>query len=554
MLSRVLLGVVVLGLGVGRAAEPPPPKLAVVIVVDQLRADYLVRFRPYFAEGGFARLLEGGAVFTDAHHRHAITHTAPGHATILSGVHANVHSIVSNDWLDRRAWEMVNAVEDHEFPLVGITPAEMGGTSRLRPEKAGRSPRNCAVTTVGDQLKLRFGAGSKVFAASNKDRSAILLGGKLADGAYWDENGRMVTSRYYRATLPAWVEAFNAQGRVPAKFGATWDRLLAPDIYDRVQGPDDAPGETTDFGFTRTFPKAINGGATTLSPAFYTAFDNSPFSAELLSEFVQQAVREEQLGRHAATDLLCVSFSQVDTVGHNYGPDSHEVMDAVLRLDRVLAGLLDFLDREIGLARCVVLLTADHGVAPLPEHLATRQPAVPAGRVNTAAMDAAVAKALDAAFGPVAKPDYWFTRELMAYHLRPTTLEAKKIGAEEAARVVKQALLALPHIAHAFTRAELLEGSADDDSVLAMCRRSYHAERGRDVVFVVRPYFMIRSNSGVTHGTPYNYETHVPLLWFGAGVPRGLYSERAGIDDVAPTLAALLGVVSPPQAQGRRLF
>jgi len=185
------------------AAEPvaPAPRLAVVISVDQLRADYLIRFRPFFGEGGFKRLLEGGLDFQNNHYRHAVTQTAPGHATILSGAFPNVHGVISNDWLDRDLWEVINNVEDRTSPLVGLSPAD--ASAALLAPKAGRSPRNFQATTVGDELKLRFGDRSKVFAASNKDRSAILLGGKLADSAYWDEAGVMVTSRYYREKVPA---------------------------------------------------------------------------------------------------------------------------------------------------------------------------------------------------------------------------------------------------------------------------------------------------------------------------------------------------------------
>lgn len=552
-IARMLLTFLALN-GMARAAEPAPPKLAVVIAVDQLRADYLVRFRPYFGEGGFKRLLEGGADFRNAHYRHAITQTAPGHALILSGVHSNVHGIIGNEWLDRDSWEVVNSMEDPQSPLVGIAPAEMGPVAAARPEKTGRSLKNFWAPTVTDQVKLRHGSRAKVFAASNKDRSAMLLGGKLADAAYWDENGKMVTSRAYRDTLPAWLEAFNAEKRVPATFGKVWDRLREPAIYDEVQGPDDAPGEETGLGLGRTFPRKITGGKEAISPAFFTAFDNSPFSAEFLGEFVQRALVEEKLGRHEATDVLCVSFSQVDSIGHSYGPDSHEVMDSMLRLDRVLAALFDRIDREVGLAKCVMVLTADHGVAPTPERVQALRPSVPAGRIRTADLDAVATQALNAAFGPLAEREQWFTRDAFAYFLRPAALAAKKIGADEAAKVMKAALLTVPGMAAVFTREEILAGEPEGDSVLARERRSYHAARGRDLLYVLKPYFMIKTGTGTTHGMPYDYDTHVPILFWGAGVPRGVHQERVSVEDIAPTLAALLGVPTPPQAQGRRLF
>lgn len=543
-----------------RAAEAPPAspaqpvRLAVVISVDQLRADYLVRFRPWFVEGGFKRLLAGGADFRNAHYRHSQTVTAPGHATILTGVHANVHGITGNDWLDRATWTGVSNVEDHDAPLLGITPQELGPAAVRNPQKTGRSPRNLKAYTVSDQLKLRYGVNGKVFAASNKDRSAILLGGKLADGAYWDELGVMVSSTYYGQSLPAWVAAFNAEKRVQAYFGRTWERLLPAEIYDAVQGPDDAAGETVDVGFTRTFPKVVNGGESRVSGRYFSAFDASPFSAEFLGEFALRGLREEKLGLHAGTDMFCVSFSQIDSVGHAYGPDSHEVMDSMLRLDRVVAGLLDAIDRQVGLANCVVVLSSDHGVAPLPEHITALRKGVPAGRARVGSMDMAVTQALNSAYGALPENEGWYTRNNGGYHLRPTALAAKKLAADDVAKIVKSAVGQQEFIAAVFTRAELLAIEPAGDTLPEMVRRSYYAPSDRDVVYVLKPYYMDKGGAGTTHGSPYAYDTNVPVVFYGRGVPAGVHAERVGVDDIAPTLAGLLGIPAPPEAKGRRLF
>jgi predicted AlkP superfamily pyrophosphatase or phosphodiesterase len=552
MSLRSCATLLLLSCGSTALAAESAPRLAVVVSVDQLKADHLVRLRPHFGAGGFKRLLADGADFQNCHYRHAITQTAPGHGVILSGVYPNVHSVIGNEWIDRDTWEQVNSVEDRDSPLVGMTPRELGPAAAARPDKTGRSPRNFTAMTVGDQLKARYGADCKVIAASNKDRSAILLGGQRADAAYWDEVGKMVTTRYYRAALPAWVEAFNQERRVFAAFGQTWERLLAPAVYEALVGPDDAPGENDSFGFGRTFPKKVNGGKAEVSPAFFTAFDNSPFSTEVLGAFVQRAVREEKLGQHPGTDLLGVSFSQVDAVGHSYGPDSHEVMDSMLRLDRVLAELFGFFDREIGVGRWVVVLTADHGVASLPER--TVAAGAGGGRVNTRDLDSAVKKALDRAYGPLTADEVWFVRDGSALHLRPAALAQKNVAAAAAAAVAREALARQACVAQAFTREEILAAPPEGDSVLAMVRRSYHAGRGRDVLFVLKPNFIMRNNTGTTHGTPHDYDTHVALLWHGPGVPQGVRTERVGVEDIAPTLAALLGVPAPAGAQGRRLF
>lgn len=555
----VLLSALLLAPVVVRAAEPATtevrPKLAVVISIDQFRGDYLTKFRPYFGEGGFKRLLEGGTEFRDTHYRHSVTQTAPGHATILTGVHANVHGITSNEWTDRASWEQINSVEDRDSPLVGIDPAELGPVAAANPAKTGRSPRNLEAETVGDLLKARYGADTKVFAASNKDRSAILLGGRKADAAYWDENGKMITSRYYRDKLPAWVEAFNAERRPHRMFGQTWDRIADPKLYDQVQGPDDAVGEYEGNGYKRTMPKTVNGGKDTITPAFFQAFDVSPFSAEFLGAFVERAIKEEKLGRNRATDLLCVSFSQIDSCGHMYGPDSHEVMDSILRLDRVLARLLDTIDREVGLARCLIVITADHGVLPVPEQTQAKLGAEAAGRTNLAGVDAAIKKALDAAYGPLGARESWFVRDNSGYHLRPAALAAKNVSAVDAARIARDAMAALPYMAEVYTREELLAIDPNGTTGASMMRRSYRAKSDRDLVFVLKAFFMPGSRVvGTTHGSPYAYDTHVANLWYGAGVRPAIRGERVGVDDIAVTLAGLLGVPVPNNAPGRRLL
>ncbi|MES1168582.1 MAG: alkaline phosphatase family protein, partial [Oleiharenicola lentus] len=253
----VFLGLLVLSL---RAAEQPVPRLVVVISIDQMRADYLERFRPYFGEGGFKRLLEGGADYTNCHYEHAVTKTGPGHATILSGVHANVHGIIANEWLDRSTFIQGNNVEDVNSPLVGLPPRADRYANPTFAAKAGRSPRNFLGVTVGDRLKARYGATAKVFGIADKDRAAILMAGPKADGAYWEEDGVFVTSTYYRPALPDWLVRFNRAFDTPQYFGRVWERALDPAIYDKVQGPDDAPGEQAEDGLATTFPKKVDGG------------------------------------------------------------------------------------------------------------------------------------------------------------------------------------------------------------------------------------------------------------------------------------------------------
>lgn len=535
-----------------RADEPVAPRLVVVISIDQFRYDYLDRFREAFGPDGFRRLREQGTDFRECHYRHAFTKTAPGHAVILSGAQPAVHGIVGNEWVNRQTWETIVGVEDRAAPLVGAPARALVSPGGVLEAKEGRSPRNFLAETVGDVLKARTGGKAKVIAVANKDRAAILLGGHRADGAYWFERGNFVTSQYYRPQLPAWVEAFNREGRVRAYFGRTWDRLLAPEIYERLAGPDAVVGEDPSPGLGVTFPHRVDGGQAEYGNAFLSAFPITPYYSEILAAFAKEAVRAEGLGRDDVTDLLCIGFSQIDYTGHSYGPDSQEIMDSIVRLDRLIAGLLADLDAEVGAGKYVVVFTADHGVAPLPELIAARQPGV-GGRLDHVAITRAVERALDAAFGPLEAPLYWVTRDGTGFHLRPEALAAKRLTAAAAGAVVRDALRPRPEVLVAYTR-EDLTGPGPLDDLGERVRYAYHRERSPDVVYILRPHWVDRARTGTNHGTPHDYDDHVPLVWYGAGIPAAVRTERVGVDNLAPTLSNLLGLPRPAQAAGRSLF
>lgn len=531
------------------------PRLAVVISIDQFRPDYLERYRALFGPGGFKRLMDEGFTFAECRYAHASTKTGPGHATILSGVSPDLHGIIANEWYDVAQKRVVVGVEDTDAPLVGLAPARRSPGGVLE-SRAGRSPRQFLATTVGDQLKLRHRDQARVISVGGKDRAAILMGGKLADGAYWVENGQFVTSRYYREQLPSWVQAFNASGKVDQRFGQTWDRLLAVDLYDRIQGPDDAAGEVSNRnGLTATFPKKIDGGRPQLSPAFYEAFDTTPWANSLLTEFALAAIDAEQLGRDATPDLLCIGYSQPDLAGHAWGPDSHESMDSILRLDQDLAVLLKGVDEKVGLANCVLVVTADHGASPLPERVTTiGKGKIPAGRFDRKNVDDVVNGALTRAFGAVEAQPRWVVRDGNGFHLLPEALTARGVDRTRAVEVVVEALHSFPGIAQVYTRADLAAEPGDGSTLLALARRAYHPARSPDVTFNLAPYYVDFGAQGTTHGLPYDYDRHVPQLWFGAGIRAGQSIEAVGVEDVAPTLAGLLHVSRPPTALGRRLF
>jgi hypothetical protein len=551
MSQRLILPCLVLAAAL-QPLRAEPPALVVAISIDQFRADYLERFRPHFSPGGFRLLMEQGAYFVDCHHRHSLTKTAPGHAVMLTGVHADINGIVGNDWIDRETLKSVSAVGDDSVQPLGLPPSLVAAPPGPDNPATPRSPVRLLVTTVGDELKLARGGQPKVIGIAEKHRAAILMSGKLANAAYFMERGQMISSTYYMTELPGWVRQWNAAGKLDAYFGRVWDRLLPAAAYE-VQGSDDAPGEDEKGGgFGRTFPKKVVGRDNAPGLAFYGSLQNTPFGNELIADFARTAIEQENLGgRPGVTDILCLGFSANDHVGHLYGPDSHEVMDMVLRTDRLLEEFFQFLDRRVGLARCVIVLTADHGIPSMPERIRLLSPHVPAGRIDGAKLLAACEAALNEKFGPLAE-GRWLMRDDASLVIVPAALKAKGLASAAVQAVVRDALLTQECVHTAYTRDQLERGAVDDADGQRMML-SFHRARSGDVFYQAKPYYFSRA-SGSNHGTPYNYDTHVPLLWFGAGVKAGVHPERVGVNDLAPTLARLLGLPAPPRSTGKVLF
>lgn len=529
------------------------PALVVVISIDQFRADYLPRFSRFFGEGGFKLLLERGAHFADCHHAHSQTKTGPGHAVMLSGVHADLHGIIGNDWIDRATLARVSCVGDESAPVVGLPPPSGPRLPGIADPYLGRSPRNLLVSTVGDELKIARGGGPKVIGIANKDRGSILMAGRMADAAYFMESGRMVSSTYYMKELPAWAREWNDAKKTEAYFGKVWARVLPDSEYAR-QGRDDMPGEDAETGqLGNTLPKTVTGGESAPGPRFYDAFKHTPFSNEVIADFARAALEHEQLGKRAGiTDVLCISFSANDHIGHLYGPDSHEIMDNVVRMDRTLAELFAFFDRQVGLQHCTIVLTADHGVSPTPEYIHSINPEIPAGRINGTQLLNAGEAALNNAFGPLKENGRWLVRDDAQFFFHPDALAEKNVASEAAQIVLRDALLTLDFVLAAYTREQLEKGDVRD-ALGRQAMLSFNRERSGDVFFQAKPYFFSRE-SGSNHGTPHSYDTHVPLLWFGVGVKPGVYTERVNVADLAPTLAHILGLPAPPLAKGRILF
>jgi hypothetical protein len=506
---------------VAPAAQPVATRdirLVLLIAVDQFRFDYLTRFRGDYTDG-LKRLLTEGAVFTDANLEHYPTVTAVGHATMLSGATPSVSGIIGNDWFDRASGATVTSVSDSTVTILGAAAGE------------GASPRRLLVSTVGDEIKMssRFSKGAtgapRVLGMSLKDRSAILPTGRGADASYWwdTKTGNFVTSTYYVRELPPWVRAFNDRKAPDTYAGRVWTLLARPTTSVRQ-----LPADHTQ--------------------ALYDGIYGSPFGNDLLVSFADSALTAERLGQRGATDLLSVSFSSNDSVGHTRGPDSPEVRDIAVKTDRVIGRLLSRVDRLVGLQHVLVALTADHGVAPVPE--LSNERGLPGGRMTSKVLFGPIQKVLEAKYGQgkwvlsTAGSSPYLNYELMA-KLRLDRAEVRRTAADAAA--------AVPHVARVYTRDQLQRGEVSTDRIAQRVLRGFNQQRSGDLEILLEPYWMRQVPPGTTHGTPYNYDAHIPLILMGARIKPGEYSDHVALNDLAPTIATLVGVEIPAGSSGRVL-
>ena len=489
-------------------AAAPKPKLVLAIVIDQFRYDYLLRFRADY-NSGFTRLLDHGAVYTNAHYIHATTVTAVGHSTFLSGATPSISGIVGNEWYDRATAKTVTSVSDPETKLI---PAG----------RPGSSPRRLLVSTVGDELKMQ-GGDSKVIGVSIKDRSAILPAGHMADAAYWydNESNQWVTSSYYREELPAWAAGINAQQTYKKYADAKWLPFDAKD--------DSAKPFCT---MTRGTPLRFCG-----------PIEATPWGNEMIESFAEAALSGENLGRHNSTDILAVSFSSNDYVGHAVGPDDPAVRDISIRTDRLLGKLIDAAERRAGAGNVLVVLSADHGVAPIPEVNQSRK--MPAGRIKPAELIEKINSALTARFG---EGKWVLSNSPTMPYLNLPLIEQHKLDPAEVERVAAQAAVSEPHIARVYTRHDVLAGRVQQDPISRAVSLTFFGPRSGDLYIIQEPYYLFDAGSGTSHGTPYDYDSHVPIIFFGAGIKSGIYRQAVAPNDIAPTIAQILGVQEPSGA------
>ena len=488
-------------------AAPKKPKLVLVIAIDQFRYDYLTRYRGEY-HAGFDRLLTRGAVFTNARYRHFPPLTALGHSVILSGAMPSVSGIAGNDWYDRDEGQHVTSVSDSHTQLVGGNGGE------------GASPHRLLVSTIGDELKMADGGQSRVVGISLKDRAAILLVGHMADGAYWFDpiSGNFVSSTYYLRDLPGWVKDFNHSRPAEKYRGLTWLNHKLPESLKELYGTSDE------------------------SP-----LESSPFGNELVELLAERAVAAEQLGRRDFTDVLAISFTSNDKVGHDYGPDSPEEHEVTVCADQLIEKLFQTVDRQVGLDNVLVVLTGDHGAAPSPEVNALRK--MPGGRITPDTLKQVAQAALEKKYGA---GDWVAGNWDGSVYLNQSLIARQKLDPAEVDRAAAQALMAMPHVARVYTREEIARGEMLQDDIGRLITNGFNVRRGPDIEVVTDPYWFV-SDKPASHTSPYGYDVHVPVILMGPDIRAGRYDQSIAVNDIAPTLATILDVETPSGSAGRVL-
>ena len=506
-----------------------PPKLVVGIVVDQMRTDYIYRYWDNFGEGGFKRLIGEGTFLRDAHYNYMPTVTGPGHASIYTGTTPSLHGIVANDRYDRATRKTIYCTQDMVHQAVGTLP-----------DNAHRSPVQLLSTTLADELERRTERRSKTVGVALKDRSSILPIGRTGDAAYWlyATEGNFITSTWYMKALPQWVTDFNNRKLAEQYLAQTWSLTLPVERYHQVL-PDNNPYEIPLYrGIPASLP--INLDSLRKAGAGLDLLSYTPWGNTITTDMALAALKGEQMGADAITDLLAISYSSTDILGHRVGPRAVELEDMYIRLDRELKRLLDELDKSVGVGQYTVFLTADHGAVDVPQYLKDMKGS--AGYVDVQDVVDRVVRE--------------FPAQVSGGSLRVDTVTEGQVflrAGSEMTKLFAERLNVQPEFAIAVSGS----GSTTtlDDNLAPLLRNGYMPQRSGDILFVMRPgYFELEEWSnghGTTHGSPWNYDTHVPILFFGAGVQHGEVLRRTHITDIVPTISAIVGMSLTDACTGR---
>lgn len=509
-------------------SQKEKPKLVVGIVVDQMCYEYLYRFYDKFSDGGFKRLMNEGTNCRTTHYNYVPTYTGPGHASIYTGTTPANHGIVGNDWFDRKSNKNVNCVQDDFVKTVG-SESKKGYCSSAR----------LKTNTITDQFKLEY-PQSKVISMSMKDRGAVLPGGHLSDGTYWFDAtiGDFITSSFYSQILPKWVVDFNNKDLPQKAMKQIWNTLLPIEQYTESWG-DNSPYEALLEGKTKpVFPYDLPKMTTKENQ--FDLFLHTPFSNAYLTDFAVEAIRSEKLGQNGRTDMLCISYSSTDIIGHAFGPQSKEIQDTYLRLDRDLERLLNELDGALGKGSYTLFLTADHAVVPVPQLLIDKKLA--GGYVFLRDSIAKLNEDLTQKYS--VKLIIGF--ENMNIYLDKELIQIRQLNYDEICSYIRERMRNWEGIKNGYTATELQNGAGD--KWFEMVRAGYNYKESGDVLFILESGYLPKSKDtekarkGTSHGSPYAYDTHVPLLWYGHSIPKKEVFRTVEITDIAPTLAHILNI------------
>ena len=498
------------------------PKLVVGIVIDQMRYDYLYRYENKYGKGGFKKLMQEGFHCKNNHYNYVPTYTGPGHASIYTGTVPAIHGIIANDWFDRKKDAFIYCAEDKSVKSVGTD------------NNAGlMSPKNMLTSSICDQLRIHYNFFNKTIGIAIKDRGAILPAGHSANAAYWYDalTGKWISSSYYMDSLPIWVQGFN-QLSLPTKYANTlWQTLLPIEQYKE---------STTDNNVWEDHPKIDT------APVFPHKFKGdigliraSPFGNTLTKEFAFATIKGEKLGKDSIPDFLAISFSSPDYVGHLYGPNSIESEDTYLRLDKDIEEILQFLDREVGKNQYLVFLTADHGVADIPGY--SNHIKLPGKVLNIKAIDTAVKQILIKEFGN----ENWVSAiDNDQIFLNRNMFKSKNIELKKAVDIILPILLDQPGIQFAVNLQNMDKTTMPTlfkEKIINGCNQ----KRSGDIQYITEPGWITHGMRGTTHGSSWNYDTHVPLIFYGTQIKKGETTERTSITDIAPTIANQLNILAP---------
>lgn len=515
--------------------ELKQPKLVVGIVVDQMRHDYIYRYWNKYGNGGFKKIINEGFFYKNAHYNYVPTFTGPGHASIYTGTTPATHGIIANDWFVKETGSMIYCAEDKSVKTVGSESS------------AGlMSPKNMLVTTIGDELKLATNQKAKVFSVSLKDRSSILPAGHSANGAFWFDGsvGKFISSTHYMQQLPAWVNDFNNKQLAKHYLSQGWKTLYPLETYEESIADKNNYEQAPNRKDTAVFPYDYK---TQLDKNNYEIIKATPYGNTITKDIALACLKAEQLGKGKYTDMLCVSFSSTDYVGHSYGPRSVEVEDVYLRLDKDIEELLNYLNETIGKDNYVVFLTADHGACDVPAHLKDMK--IPGGYMNEGELKQTIQSYLKQQYGDSL---------VLALENQQVFLDEKKMMSLQLNKFAVEHnlanfLLSVKGVAEAYPSEVLKYENYTEGTFKYLIQKGYNHVRSGNVAFSYNPAWMEYMAKGTTHGASYSYDTHVPVLFYGAGIPKGSTIKKIHVVDIAPTISMLLHMSFPNGTTGQPL-